>query len=176
MCGPGGVGKGTIATRLIAEVDNLKLSRSWTTRARRPGEPSDSYFFVTRERFEAAIAEDGFLEWAEFLGNLYGTPKPDVPLNDDLLLEIDIQGAEKIRSKDPDALVILVIPPSDEVLRNRMVGRGDPFESIDERVTVGKTEVVKGRGFADHIIVNDDLDKAVSEISSIINALRLKRN
>lgn len=176
MCGPGGVGKGTIATRLIAEVDNLTLSRSWTTRARRPGEPDDSYFFVTRDRFEAAIAQDGFLEWAEFLGNLYGTPKPDLHLYNDLLLEIDIQGAERVCSTDPSAVVILVIPPSDEVLRTRMVGRGDPHESIDKRVLVGQSEVSKGRGFADFIVVNDDLDKAVSEISSIINVLRMNRN
>ncbi len=172
ICGPGGVGKGTIASRLSAKVKGLSLSRSWTTRARRRGEPKDSYYFVTRQQFEDAIVDDKFLEWAEFLGNLYGTPKPESDVHTDLLLEIDIQGAKQVREKDPNAVIILLIAPSSEEQRHRMELRGDNAETIAERVSVGQNEVAEALKFADKVVVNDDLDRAVSEISSIINSLR----
>lgn len=172
ICGPGGVGKGTIASRLSAKVKDLSLSRSWTTRPRRRGEPDDSYYFVTKQQFEDAIAKDMFFEWAEFLGNLYGTPKPDREARTDLLLEIDIQGAKQVREKDPDAVIILLIAPSPEEQRHRMEARGDDVGTIAERVSVGQSEVAEALKFADKVVVNDDLDRAVSEISSIINSLR----
>ncbi len=175
ICGPGGVGKGTIASRLVAEVNDLSLSRSWTTRRRRRGEPNGSYLFVTRKEFEDAIAKDQFFEWAEFLGNLYGTPRPDPEMDSDLLLEIDIQGAKQVRQKDPDAAVILIVAPSSEEQRHRMVSRGDDKGTIDERVAVGQIEVVEALEFADYVVVNDDLNRAVSEIGSIINSLRSKK-
>ncbi len=172
LCGPGGVGKGTIASRLVREVNNLTLSRSWTTRRRRRGESSDSYVFVTRAEFEEAIAKDQFFEWAEFLGNLYGTPKPDPDMAADLLLEIDIQGARQVRERDPNAEIILINAPSSDELRHRMEFRGDDITSIDERVEIGREEIAEASKFANFVVVNDDLDRAVSEISAIISSLR----
>lgn len=166
------MGKGTIAARLVTEVNNLSLSRSWTTRQRRRGEKDDSYFFVSREKFQHAIAQGDFFEWAEFLGNLYGTPKPDPYSACDLLLEIDIQGAKQVREKDSDAVIILLVAPSSEDQRQRMLSRGDDVGSINERVSVGQGETEEAGKFADYIVVNDDVDRAVSEISSIISSLR----
>ncbi len=172
ICGPGGVGKGTVASRLVTKVKDFSLSRSWTTRPRRRGETDGSYYFVTRQQFEDAIANDKFFEWAEFLGNLYGTPKPDSDVHTDLLLEIDIQGAKQVREKDPNAVIILLVAPSSEEQRHRMESRGDDAGTIAERVSVGQSEVAEALKFADKVVVNDDLDRAVSEISAIINSLR----
>lgn len=127
---------------------------------------------MSRAEFEEAISRGQFFEWAEFLGNLYGTPKPDPNMTTDLLLEIDIQGACQVRDKDPNAKIILVVAPSSEALRQRMEFRGDDVSSIDERVSIGQEEIAAAMGFADFVVVNDDLNKAVSEIASIINSLR----
>lgn len=148
------------------------MSRSWTTRQRRRGEKDDSYFFVSLAKFQHAISEGSFFEWAEFLGNLYGTPKPDPFSTSDLLLEIDIQGAKQVREKDSSAVIILLVAPSSEDQRQRMMSRGDDVGSINERVSVGQSETDEARKFADYIVVNDDVDRAVSEISSIISTLR----
>ncbi len=156
----------------MTEVKDLSLSRSWTTRRRRRGEANDSYYFVTRKQFEDAIAKGKFFEWAEFLGNLYGTPRPDPELATDLLLEIDIQGAKQVREKDPSAAIILLLAPSSQEQRQRMLSRGDQADSIAERVSVGEQEVSEALKFADYVVVNDDLDRAVSQISSIISSLR----
>lgn len=157
---------------MISENPDLVLSRSWTTRAPRPGEADGSYTFVTRQEFEEAIAKDQFLEWAEFLGNLYGTPKPKSEVQGNLLLEIDIQGAMQVRQKDQNAVIILVVAPSTEEQRHRMISRGDDPSSIDKRLAVGELEVDEARKFADFEVINDDLERAVREISSIINSLR----
>ena len=105
LIGPGGVGKGTIAQRLTEIDKGLWLSRSWTTRPQRPTETGNEYNFVDRATFEQAIAADQFLEWAEFHGNLYGTPLPKAPNNADILLEIEVQGAEQVRRANADAVV-----------------------------------------------------------------------
>lgn len=153
----------------------LWLSRSWTTRPRRRGEAADAYVWVTPEAFRSRAAAGGFLEWAEYLGNLYGTPVPDVPAGTDVLLEIELQGAAQVLAKCPDAVVILLLPPSDEVQRARLVARGDPVDHVDRRMAKGVEEVRLGRGLAAHEVVNGDLEQALEELAGIVSAARARR-
>jgi guanylate kinase len=172
ISGPGGVGKGTIVTRLLERDPSLWLSRSWTTRAQRPGEPDDAYVFVTREQFEMHRAELGFHEWAEFLGNLYGTPIVEPPPGQDVVLEIEVQGAAQIKRADPDALLVLVVPPSPEEQERRLRGRGDPDDVVQRRLAKANEETAAGRALGAVEVVNDDLDRAVGEILDIIGSAR----
>ena len=166
------MGKGTIASRLVAEDDRLSLSRSWTTRAPRAGEHGDEYVFVTREAFEAAIDDGFFLEWAQFQGNLYGTPRPDPHVVRDVLLEIEVQGAEQVRREHPDAAIFLVLAPSMEQLEQRLRGRGDGDEHVQRRLASTPSELARGRALADYVIINDDLERATRQILSILEGLR----
>jgi len=175
VCGPGGVGKGTVVARLVAEDPRLWLSRSWTTRAQRPGEPDDAYTYVDRGAFEARIGEDGFLEHAEFLGNLYGTPWPDADDDRDVVLEIDVQGAGQVLDRAPDALFILLEPPSPEVQAERLRGRGDPPEQAERRIAVAQAELAEGRRLGAIRIVNDDLERTVAEVKRLIAEARAAR-
>ena len=177
LIGPGGVGKGTLAQRLIEADDRLWLSRSWTTRAKRPSERGDEYFFVDRATFEKAVDDDGFLEWAEFHGNLYGTPRPQAPQDKDVLLEIEVQGAEQVRRDYPDTVVFLVLPPSLVHLEERLRRRGDQTHQVQERLASAPHELARGQELATFTIVNDDPQRATSEILSILEGLRqLRRN
>lgn len=173
LFGPGGAGKGTIAARLIGGDSRLWLSRSWTTRARRPGESADAYHFVDRDTFEEQAAAGGFFEWAEFLGNLYGTPVPVPPAGSDVLLEIDLQGARQVKDRRPDAHLILLVPPSDEVQAQRLRGRGDDEAHVAERIRAGAEEVRIGRTIADDEVVNDDLEQATASVAGIVERYRL---
>jgi guanylate kinase len=148
------------------------LSRSWTTRPRRPGEAADAYTFVDRARFEEKIAADGFLEWAEFLGHLYGTPIPDAPPGKDVVLEIDLQGARQVRKRHPDALVVLLVPPSPEIQRQRLRHRGDSATEVDRRIAIGAEEMRLGRELTPFVVVNDEVDRAVSEVAGILDVHR----
>ncbi len=150
----------------------LWLSRSWTTRPRRPGEAEDAYTFVERDRFEARVAAGGFLEWAEFLGHLYGTPLPDAPPGRDVVLEIDLQGARQVRDRHPDALVVLLVPPSTEVQRQRLRHRGDDAAEVDRRIAKGVEEMRLGRELTPFVVVNEDVDQAVAEVAGILDLHR----
>jgi guanylate kinase len=173
LIGPGGAGKGTVAAALIAQDPHLWLSRSWTTRKPRPGERERSaYVFVDRPTFEAAVAAGGFYEWAEFLDYLMGTPIPDPPPGSDVLLEIDVQGAEQVLAHRPDATVIMLLPPSPAVQAERLKARGDDAEHIRRRVELGRSEVERGAKIAAHTVINDDLGRALAELTAIVDRTR----
>ncbi|MGA2970054.1 MAG: guanylate kinase [Acidimicrobiales bacterium] len=172
LIGPGGVGKGTLAQRLVESDDHLWLSKSWTTRPRRATEKGGEYVFVERDEFERAIDDDKFLEWAEFHGNLYGTPVPTPPNSEDVLLEIEVQGAEQVRQQHPDAVVFLILPPSMVHLEERLRARGDSDEHVAKRLSSTPYELAKGQEMASYVVINDDLDRATSEILSILEVLR----
>lgn len=168
ISGPGGVGKGTVVSRLLKKDDQLHLSRSWTTRDRRPSEPPDAYTFVDRPTFEAHIAREGFLEHAEFLGNLYGSPFPEHLEAGDLILEIDVQGAEQIRHREPEALLIYLDAPSPEVQEQRLRRRGDSDEQIQARLAHAAAEQAAGEKLGAIVVVNDQLDDTVDELHRLI--------
>ena len=173
LIGPGGAGKGTLAAELVARDANLWLSRSWTTREPRPGERErGAYVFVDRGTFEKAVADAAFFEWAEFLDQLMGTPIPDPPAGADVLLEIDVQGAEQVLVQRPDATVIMLLPPSPEVQAARLAARGDDEEHVHRRVAIGRSEVERGAKIAAHTVVNDDLQRALDELAAIVDRTR----
>ena len=178
VSGPGGVGKGTIVDALVKRDDRLWLSRSWTTRDRRPGESEDAYVFSTFEEFERRIGEGGFLEWTEFLGNYYGTPRPeqlDDPDSPDIVLEIEVDGAQQVKEQYPEAVLIFVIPPSREEQERRLRGRGDPDDKVHARLRKAEKEEPIGRSIADHIVVNDELEQTLDDMMAIIVAERRRR-
>lgn len=172
VSGPGGVGKGTVVARLVERDPALWLSRSWTTRSRRSGEPADAYHFTDRATFERHIADGGFLEWAEFLGHLYGTPRPDLPAGHDLVLEIDVQGAAQVRQADPSALLVLLTAPSPEVQAARLRGRGDPEPEVRRRLAKAAEELAAARALGAVEVVNDDLDATVEALAALIDQAR----
>ncbi len=172
LFGPGGAGKGTVADALVVADPALWLSRSWTTRARRPGERDGAYVFVDRATFEEQIRAGGFFEWAEFLGNLYGTPVPDPPPGRDVLLEIDVQGAQQARRLRPDAVLILLLPPSPQVQEERLRARGDDESHIARRLLAGEAEEQEGRAIADAVVVNHDVAQATADVAGIVGRYR----
>jgi guanylate kinase len=151
----------------------LCVSRSWTTRPQRPGEPDDAYTFVDRSVFERRIAEGGFLEYAEYLGNLYGTPLEPPPPGCDLVLVIEVQGARQVLDRVPGAVMVLVVPPSRAQQRARLEARGDPPEHVHRRVAKAEEEELEGRRLAQHVVVNDDLERAVDEVAGILEGYRI---
>ncbi|CAA9237331.1 MAG: Guanylate kinase [uncultured Acidimicrobiales bacterium] len=159
---------------LIARDPRLWLSRSWTTRARRPSEAADAYVFVDRPAFEAHRDSGGFLEWTELPANgcLYGTPWPDPPAGRDLVLEIDLDGARQVRERRPEAVILLIEPPSWEELERRLRGRGDPESQVRSRLELAEVEVHEGRKLADAVVVNDSLARATAEVAGILARYR----
>jgi len=175
VSGPGGVGKGTIVDALLQRDPTLELSRSWTTRSRRPGESNEAYVFVSRQAFEEHRDQGGFLEWTEFLGNYYGTPVPDFGTSRDIVLEIEVDGAQQVKVRHPESVLIFILPPSRDEQRRRLIGRGDPVEQVLERLRKAEEEEPVGLALADHSVVNDDLERTLDELMSIIESVRKAR-
>lgn len=175
ICGPSGVGKGTVVSRLMEADPTLYFSVSATTRAPRAGEADGvHYHFLTRERFQEWIDAGDFLEHAQFVGNFYGTPRRYVDeamdQGRDVLLDIEIQGAEQIHRKRPEAVRIYIAPPSWEELERRLTGRGtEDTEKIRSRLARGREEFAAARDF-DYLVINDTVDHAVAEIRAIMTA------
>ena len=173
ISGFSGAGKGTLVKKLLAEYDNYALSISMTTRGPREGEQDGrEYFFRSKEQFEENIAKNGFIEYAQYCGNYYGTPKAYVEeqmqAGKDVILEIEIQGALKVKKRFPDALLLFVTPPSAEELRKRLVGRGtETLEVINARLARAAEEA-SGMEAYDYLLVNDDLDRCVEEMHNLI--------
>lgn len=174
FAGASGVGKGTIMKKLLSENPNIRLSVSATTRAPREGEQNGrEYYFVSRDEFEKLIAEDGFLEYAEYVGNCYGTPKAPVfkMLDEglDVFLEIELKGFLQIKESCPECLSIFIVPPSFEELQARLEGRGtETPEVIAARLKTAREELSHHHLF-DYVVVNDDADRAAKEVLSIIS-------
>ena len=178
ISGPSGSGKGTIVERLCKK-DDFSLSISATTRKPREYEKDGvHYFFHTREEFEQMRDRKELLEWAEFCGNYYGTPKKEVEqmreAGRDVILEIEVEGAMKVRSLCPDAVFLFIAPPSVEELRRRLNKRGtEAAEVIEERVAQASRELSYADRY-DYIIVNGELEKAIDDFRTIVRAEKLR--
>ena len=179
ISGPSGTGKGTIVKEILKKDDNLVISVSATTRSPRTGELNGKdYHFLNKDDFKALIKNDGLLEYAEYCDNFYGTPKSVVEkaLNNgnDVILEIEVQGAQKIREKCPDSVSIFVAPPSMQELRARLKNRSTESDDIIDKRTAQAAIELKCANDYNYIVVNDRLDKCVQDVLSIINAERYK--
>lgn len=179
ISGPSGVGKGTVCKRLLSQNSNISLSVSATTRQARPGEIDKvSYYFITKEEFEEMVERGEFLEYAYVHGNYYGTPKKyvldKVKSGQDVLLEIDIQGALKVKEIYPDGVFIFIMPPSMEELKKRIINRGtETEEAIAKRFEAAYKEIEYVFKY-DYAVLNDEVENAVKKIESIIDAERCK--
>ena len=181
VSGPSGAGKGTICKELLKENDQIKLSVSATTRKPRNGEVDGvNYFFITKEKFENMISKSEFLEHAQIYDNFYGTPKAAIieclDKGQDVLLEIEMQGAAQIKEVYPEGVFIFVLPPSLQELKNRIVGRGtETQEEIDKRFSCAFEEIKQIENY-DYFIVNEDVVKSAKEVESIISSEKNKVN
>ena len=179
VSGASGTGKGTVCKKILNDLPEVAYSISATTRAPRPGEvDGKEYYFLDVDEFKSWIADGKFLEYAEVYGNFYGTPlnKIEERLNrgEDILLEIDVQGALNVKKKCPEGIYIFLLPPSVEELKRRIEGRGtETPESLSRRLKNAVAEIKIGTEY-DYVVVNDTIDNAVAQIKSIIAAERCK--
>ncbi len=175
LSGPSGCGKGTVLKALLQKRQDMVVSVSVTTRAPRPGEEDGvHYFFRTREEFERMIADNELLEYAEYNGNYYGTPLPPIDAwldeGKNVVLEIEVQGAEKVMHKLPDAVSMFIVPPSAAVLEERLRGRGTETEEVIlGRLAAAKREFAAAKLYQ-YIVCNDVVDNAVEQIETILKA------
>ena len=177
VSGFSGAGKGTIMKALLERYDNYALSISATTRNPRPGEEQGkAYFFKTTEEFEKMIAKDDLIEYAMYVGYYYGTPKAYVEeqmqAGRDVILEIEIQGAMKIKEQFPESLLLFVTPPSAEELQKRLVGRGTETADVIAQRLSRAYEESEGMDAYDYIVVNDDLDVCAAEVQKFVEAAK----
>jgi guanylate kinase len=177
---PSGGGKGTIIQRVLKGLPNVGYSVSYTTRAPRNGEVEGrEYFFVTQEKFQSMIEAGEFLEWANVYGKLYGTSRcqvtHEITKGRDIILEVDVQGAESVRGLVVDAISIFILPPSLEVLRRRLMARGtDSAAELEVRLRNAPRELEAYKEF-DYVIINDDVERAAGQLTCIIEAERVRR-
>ncbi|TCS84365.1 guanylate kinase [Tepidibacillus fermentans] len=180
LSGPSGVGKGTVCSVLRKEQSDIVYSVSATTRSPRIGEVEGiNYFFKTREAFQQMIQNNELLEWAEYVGNYYGTPRrfveETIQQGKDIILEIEVQGALKVKQTYPEGIFIFLIPPSLAELKNRIIHRGtENDENLIRRMNAAKEEL-KMLKYYDYAVVNDEISKAVKRIQAIIEAERLRK-
>jgi guanylate kinase len=176
---PSGTGKTTVVERLVQIFPDLGLSRSYTSRAMREGETDGvDYNFIPRVRFEAMVAEDAFLDWADVFGNLYGTGKADaerdLAAGRDLVLVIDVQGARQVRSHGAQTIGIFVLPPSFDALERRLRGRSkDSEDAIRKRLSTARREI-RAVAEYEYVIVNDELEACVDRLRAIVLAERAR--
>ena len=174
LSGPSGVGKSSVIAEALKDLPTTWLSVSVTTRDPRPGEvDGQTYFYVTQERFDQMIAQNELLEWAEYAGNRYGTPRDQVAErvanNIPVLLEIEVQGAMQVRKSMPEAILVFVQPPTWEDLEARLTGRGtESNEQVLTRLRMALQEMEAAKDF-DHVIVNDDVAQAAHELVSYLS-------
>lgn len=180
LSGPSGVGKGTVRKALFDQSTDLRYSISMTTRDPREGEVDGvDYFFKSRDEFEKLISEGQLIEHAEYVGNYYGTPRQYVEqtLNEgkDVFLEIEVQGALKVRENFPEGVFVFLIPPSLEELKDRIVNRGtETEEKVKNRLKAAKEEIDMMDAY-DYVVVNDQIDNAVTKVKSIVASEHCKR-
>ncbi len=176
---PSATGKTTVVEQLVQVLPGLRMSRSYTSRPARPGEEDGlDYNFITRAAFEAMIARDAFLEWADVFGNYYGTGKEEtqsrLAAGEDLVLVIDVQGARQVRDRVPETVAIFMLPPSFEVLEQRLRKRSkDPEPEMLRRLEAARREVDAVSSY-DYVVVNDLLERCVGELAGIVVAERAK--
>ncbi len=177
---PSGGGKGTLIKRLLLMRPNVGYSISFTTRTPRPGEVHGrDYFFVTRADFENLVATGGFIEWAEVHGNFYGTARAqveaEIAAGHDIILEIDVQGAAQVRRLGLDAVSIFIMPPSYEVLAQRLAGRNtESAAQVALRLANAHREVLEYQHF-DYVIINDEVERASAQLAAIVDAENARR-